>query len=264
MSQVRAKKSFGQHFLKNKEIAYNIAAGNNPTICSNVLEIGPGMGILTEQLLTFPTHLKVIEVDRDSIAYLKENNVLNHSDIIEGDFLKLDLLSVFNNEQFSIAGNFPYNISSQIVFKIIDNRTLIPQMTGMFQREVARRLASKHGSKEYGIISVLCQAYYDIEYLFTVHENEFNPPPKVKSGVITLTRKENLTLPCSEKFLITVVKAAFNQRRKTLNNSLKKLLQGEKLNEKFGMLRPEQIDVEGFFELTNHVEELVKGGNNAV
>jgi len=264
MQFVRPKKSFGQHFLKNKTIANRISQGIDTSICSRVLEIGPGMGILTAELLKLPIQLKVIEIDRESVQYLKDNALVPEEHIIEGDFLRAPIHDFFEGQEFSIAGNFPYNISSQIVFKAIENRAYVPQLTGMFQREMARRICSPKGSKEYGIISVLTQAFYDVTYNFTVHEQEFNPPPKVKSGVITLTRKTNQTLPCNESLFFTVVKAGFNQRRKTLDNSLKKLLNGIKLHNNFGSLRPEQLDVFEFIEITNYVESQQKGGSNAI
>ncbi|NLK81332.1 MAG: 16S rRNA (adenine(1518)-N(6)/adenine(1519)-N(6))-dimethyltransferase RsmA [Bacteroidales bacterium] len=261
---VRPKKKFGQHFLKNKTIANRISKGIDTAVCPRVLEIGPGMGILTSELLQQNIQLKVIEIDRESVQYLKEKALIPEENIIEGDFLHTNITDIFNEQEFSIIGNFPYNISSQIVFKAIENRTFVPQLSGMFQREMARRICSPKGSKEYGIISVLTQAFYDTTYNFTVHEQEFNPPPKVKSGVITLTRKANHTLPCNEKLFFTVVKTAFNQRRKTLDNSLKKLLIGNKLDKKFGTLRPEQLSVLDFIEITNYVNKKQKGGSHAI
>ena len=283
MSSVKAKKSFGQHFLKNESIAQHIAelALKHPT--RNCLEIGPGMGVLTKHLQSLsPRHcgldpqspdnneemlkqvqhdevldglrLKVVEVDKESVEYLLKNNIVEPHNCIEGDFLRLPLSPIFGGEAFCVIGNFPYNISSQIVFRIIEHRALIPGMSGMFQREVARRIASPKGSKEYGIISVLVQAFFDTEYHFTVDEHEFLPPPKVKSGVISLYRKENQTLPCCEKTFIHVVKTGFNQRRKTLRNSLKSIAfqEGFTENEIFN-LRPEQLSVEDFIFLTQNV-----------
>lgn len=264
MQHVRPKKSFGQHFLRNKNIAQKIADCLSKSSCKNILEIGPGTGILTQEIITRNAHFKVIELDKESIEYLHTINILPQEHIIEGDFLKLSIPEVFNGEEYVIIGNFPYNISSQIVFKILENRNHIPFMCGMFQREVARRICSPKGSKEYGIISVITQAFFHTSYEFTVHEQEFNPPPKVKSGVICLTRKEDEDLGCDEKQFITVVKTAFNQRRKTLDNSLKKLLNGKKLHNNFGSLRPEQIGLSEFIEITNYIYSQQKGGVHAI
>ncbi|MFO7867732.1 MAG: 16S rRNA (adenine(1518)-N(6)/adenine(1519)-N(6))-dimethyltransferase RsmA [Bacteroidales bacterium] len=255
--RVRPKKSFGQHFLRNNTVAQKIASGLDYTKCTQVLEIGPGTGKITKELLTQSCNLKVVELDIESVNYLTTNNIIPKDAIIHDDFLKMNIATVFHGTEFNIIGNFPYNISSQIVFKVLENRTLIPQITGMFQREMARRICSEKGSKEYGIISVLTQAFYETRYNFTVHEKEFNPPPKVKSGVITLTRKKELFLDCDELLFITVVKTAFNQRRKTLGNSLKKLLNGQKLHNNFGSLRPEQLDVSEFIELTHTINSLI-------
>lgn len=249
---VRAKKNLGQHFLRSSDTAKNIA-DCLPLICENCLEIGPGMGILTKHLLEKDINLKVIEIDGESIDFLLANNVIAPNQCIQGDFLKLPMAEFFEGQPLMVMGNFPYNISSQIMFKVIENRELVPAVAGMFQREVARRICSPAGSKEYGILSVLVQAFYDTKYHFTVDENEFNPPPKVKSGVISMVRKENFTLPCDEKLFFEVVKTSFNQRRKTLNNSLKKLLQDKKLDESVGQKRPEQLSVEDFFQLTNFI-----------
>ncbi|MFW5850747.1 MAG: 16S rRNA (adenine(1518)-N(6)/adenine(1519)-N(6))-dimethyltransferase RsmA [Bacteroidota bacterium] len=256
--RVRPKKHFGQHFLTNTGIAHKIANGLDCNASQNVLEIGPGTGKLTREILKLPCTLQAVELDTESIEYLIENNILPQEKIFQEDFLRMDFTQIFKDEQFSIIGNFPYNISSQIVFKIIENRHYIPFMTGMFQRELARRICSPEGSKEYGIISVITQAFYTAEYNFTVHEKEFNPPPKVKSGVITLRRKKELYLDCDESLFITVVKTAFNQRRKTLSNSLKKLLNGQKLHNNFGSLRPEQLHVSEFIYLTNYIHSLAK------
>lgn len=249
---VRPKKSLGQHFLKNPEICERIAS--ELTLHGNykkVLEVGPGTGALTKFLLQrkeFET--SVIEIDEESIAYLKVHFPELKERIIEGDFLRLDLSGLFA-EPFAIVGNFPYNISSQIVFRIIDFKDNIPEMTGMFQKEVAVRFASGPGNKDYGIISVLAQAYYDIEYLFSVDEHEFIPPPKVKSGVIRLKRKFGVELGCDDKKFKLIVKTAFNQRRKTLRNSLKSLLPPDfSTTEKIFDLRPEQLSVDQFVELT--------------
>lgn len=251
---VRAKKNLGQHFLRSSDTAKNIA-DCLPLVCGNCLEIGPGMGILTKHLLEKDINLKVIEIDGESIDFLLANAVIASNQCIQGDFLKLPMTAFFGGEPFTVMGNFPYNISSQIMFKVIENRELVPAVAGMFQREVARRICSPAGSKEYGILSVLIQAFYDTQYHFTVDEHEFNPPPKVKSGVISMVRKENYTLPCDEKLFFEVVKTSFNQRRKTLNNSLKKMLKDKKLEESIGLKRPEQLSVDDFIQLTNFIGE---------
>lgn len=254
MSSVKAKKSFGQHFLKNENIAHDIAELALKHNVKNCLEVGPGMGVLTKHLQALSINLKVVEVDKESVDYLLGNHIVAPQNCIEGDFLRLPLTPIFNGEPFCVIGNFPYNISSQIVFRVVEHRALIPGMSGMFQREVARRIASPKGSKEYGIISVLVQAFFDTEYHFTVDEHEFSPPPKVKSGVISLYRKENQTLPCDEKTFIHIVKTGFNQRRKTLRNSLKSITfeEGFTQNEIFN-LRPEQLSVEDFVFLAQKV-----------
>lgn len=252
---VKAKKHLGQHFLRDESIAEKIADTLSLSNYVQVLEIGPGMGVLTKYLLEKPTTTYVIEIDKESVAYLK-NNYLNLSNrIIEEDFLKFDLNKVFNNKPFAIIGNYPYNISSQIVFKTLEMRSQIPEFSGMFQKEVAQRICEKKGSKTYGILSVLVQAFYDAEYLFTVPPQVFNPPPKVDSGVLILKRKENFKLPCNEKLFFNVVKSAFNQRRKTLRNSLKafNLTDNLKANSIFD-LRPEQLSVEDFIKLTLLIE----------
>ncbi len=257
---VRAKKHLGQHFLTDEGIAKKIADALTETGYHHVLEIGPGMGVLTKYLLEKKPKITVMELDYDSVAYLKESFPLEHIkldtskekfSILEGDFLKQDINKVFNNEQFAIIGNFPYNISSQILFKAIENREHVPEFAGMFQKEVAKRIAEKEGSKVYGILSVLTQAFYDVEYLFTVPPDVFNPPPKVDSGVIRLIRKENYTLPVDEKLFFRVVKMSFNQRRKMLRGSLKSFNLSDSLKEDpiFAM-RPEQLSVEQFINLT--------------
>lgn len=254
MKSVRAKKSFGQHFLKNKAICRRIA--ESLTLhggYENVLEIGPGTAALTLHLLEREDiDLMTVEVDRESIAYLRQHHPVLRDRIIEADFLKLNL-EEHTKEPFGLIGNFPYNISTQILFKVLDHRDLVKEVVGMFQREVARRVASPPGSREYGIISVLLQAYYDIEYLFTVDENEFSPPPKVKSGVIRLKRNQVETLPCDDAAFKKVVKLAFNQRRKNLKNSLKSISSENEqfLSSRFVTLRPEQLSVEDFVELTS-------------
>jgi 16S rRNA (adenine1518-N6/adenine1519-N6)-dimethyltransferase len=220
------------------------------------LEIGPGMGVLTKYLLqkSYTTH--VIEIDTESVAYL-ENTYLNLAPrILSKDFLKIDLSDVFGNKPLAIIGNFPYNISSQIVFKTLENRAQIPEFSGMFQKEVAQRIAEKEGSKTYGILSVLSQAFYDVDYLFTVPPSVFNPPPKVDSGVIRMIRKKNFTLPVDEKLFYRVVKTAFNQRRKMLRSSLKSMHLSDKLREdSIFAKRPEQLSVAAFIKLTALIEQ---------
>jgi len=257
--QVKAKKHLGQHFLNDETIAKKIADTLTLKNYKTVLEIGPGMGVLTKYLLDKPITTHVIEIDTESVEYLKNNYLNLASRVIEKDFLKYDLNQVFKGEPFAIIGNFPYNISTQIVFKTIEMRDQIPEFSGMFQKEVAKRICSKEGSKVYGILSVLTQAFYNAEYLFTVPPDVFNPPPKVESGVLRLTRKENYTLPCSDKLLFKVVKTAFQQRRKTLRNSLKTLDLSNNLREDaiFGK-RPEQLSVEAFIALTQKIEEDIK------
>ncbi len=254
--QVRAKKHLGQHFLHDEGVAEKI--GNTLTLNNykNVLEIGPGMGVLTKYLIKNPIQLIAMDLDRDSIAYLNENYPEDNLKIVEADFLKYDLTALFGKEQFAITGNFPYNISTQIVFKTLEWRDQIPEFTGMFQKEVAQRICEKEGSKAYGIISVLTQAFYDAEYLFTVKPGVFNPPPKVDSGVLRLTRKKDYSLACEEKMLFKVVKTAFQQRRKTLRNSLKSFQLSDKLKEDtiFGQ-RPEQLSVQDFITLTQKLAD---------
>jgi 16S rRNA (adenine1518-N6/adenine1519-N6)-dimethyltransferase len=252
---VKAKKHLGQHFLTDELIAQQIADSLLGNGYKNVLEIGPGMGVLTKYLLkkSFTTH--VIEIDTESVEYLKVHYLNLADKIISKDFLKIDLTEYFGNEQVAIIGNFPYNISTQIVFKTLENRHQIPEFAGMFQKEVALRIAEKEGSKVYGILSVLTQAFYDVEYLFTVPPTVFNPPPKVDSGVIRLVRKENYTLPVNEKLFYKVVKTAFQQRRKTLRNSLKTLNLSDSLREdSIFAKRPEQLSVQEFINLTSKIE----------
>ena len=250
MSKVRAKKHLGQHFLKDLGIARDIAHSLSLNNYSKVLEVGPGMGVLTQFLIRLDIEIFVIEIDRESVSYLKKHYPELDSHLIEGDFLKLPLQEIFK-EPIAIIGNFPYNISSQILFKAIDHKDLIPEIIGMFQKEVAERLVSPPGSKKYGIISVLLQCYYDVEYLFTVDETVFDPPPKVKSAVIRLRRNVRDKLDCDERKFIQVVKTAFGQRRKTLRNALKSLnLVDENTAIKYLSLRAEQLSVEDFMNLT--------------
>lgn len=255
MEKVKAKKHLGQHFLKDESIAKAIADTLSLEGYNEVLEIGPGMGVLTKYLLEKPINTYVIEIDTESVAYLDANYPKLKDKIISEDFLKYNINSVFEGKQFAIIGNFPYNISTQIVFRVLEYRDQIPEFSGMFQKEVAERICEKKGSKTYGILSVLAQAFYDTEYLFTVDENVFNPPPKVKSGVMRMRRKENYTLPCNEKLLFIVVKTAFQQRRKTLRNSLKTLNLSDSLREDAIFdIRPEQLSVEEFIALTQKIE----------
>ncbi len=260
MSYVKPKKHLGQHFLTEQSIADRLASAiDKPDGEIRVLEIGPGTGILTRSLQkqNFEA-LQLIEIDPESVAYLYENHPELSKSIIEADFLKIDLNGLFGGKPFTLAGNFPYNISSQILFRIFEHQGLIPQMVGMFQKEVAERVASPAGSKVYGILSVLIQCYYTVTYLFTVDEDCFNPPPKVKSGVLKLVRNDRVELPFSDKFFKTVVKTAFNQRRKTLRNSLSSLTGGavpEGMEAQY-KLRPEQLDVDQFIAIASSVESM--------
>ena len=258
---VKAKKHLGQHFLVDKNVSRKIAQQfGGFQGCKKVLEIGPGTGALTEFLLEFPEiDLHVMEIDRDSVAFLNENFPALKGKIYSNDFLKTDLTTLFGDEPFAVVGNFPYNISSQILFHCIKFRNQIPEIMGMFQKEVAQRIAEKPGTKTYGILSVLFQTYYDIEYCFTVDEHVFNPPPKVKSGVIRCTRNQRTTLPCNEELYIKVVKATFNQRRKTIRNGLKSITDVQLLNHPLLDQRPERLSVEEFMELTLCIEEANKG-----
>ena len=262
---VKAKKHLGQHFLKDENIAKKIADALTENGYNNVLEIGPGMGVLTKYILKKKPKVTVFEIDSESVIYLKEvfpveqisiDTSAEKFQIIEGDFLKCNLKEVFNNQQVAIIGNFPYNISSQIVFKAIENRDVVPEFSGMFQKEVAERIAEKPGSKTYGILYVLTQAFFDTEYLFTVPPSVFNPPPKVDSGVIRCIRKENFTLPVEEKLFFRVVKTAFNQRRKMLRSSLKSFNLSLSLKEDpIFAKRPEQLSVSDFILLTQKITE---------
>ncbi len=254
---VRAKKHLGQHFLTDKNICEKISNQfRKHNDCQRVLEIGPGMGALTEFLLKrADLEVFVIDVDKESIAYLKSNFPNLDGYIFEGDFLRLNLEELMGSEPFAVVGNFPYNISSQILFKCLEYRDQIPEIMGMFQKEVAERVAEKPGKKSYGIMSVLLQAFYSIEYCFTVDQHVFNPPPKVKSGVIRCVRNSREKLPCDEKLFIQIVKMAFNQRRKTIRNSLKQIIASPNFNHPFLNLRPEVLSVEQFIELTQAIEQ---------
>lgn len=255
---VKAKKFLGQHFLKDLQIAKDIAdALSMDPPQRKIIEVGPGMGVLTQYLIEKPFDLKVVELDRDSVAYLKEHFPALEGRIIEGDFLKLPLNELLD-EHGGVIGNFPYNISSQILFHCLDYKEHVLEIVGMFQKEVAERIAAPHGKKDYGIISVLLQTYYKTEYLFTVHEHVFNPPPKVKSAVVRLTRKEDVQLPVDYSFFRNVVKTAFNQRRKTLRNALKPILMGVSLDHPFMDLRAEQLSVDDFAQLALFIHDQQK------
>ncbi len=253
MERVRAKKHLGQHFLTENSVAERLAAGiTGHGDTKNILEIGPGTGILTRALLALGhKDLKMVELDTESVRYLNERHPEIAANIIEADFLKLEMASLFDGQAFILVGNFPYNISSQILFKLVEHHELIPELVGMFQREVARRIASPEGSKEYGILSVLLQVFYTVEYLFTVNEGCFSPPPKVKSGVVRLTRNSRKELPVPESFFKHVVKTAFGQRRKTLRNSLSPILREApvSIDPEILSLRPERLSPEAFLAL---------------
>lgn len=258
MTQVRAKKHLGQHFLRDLEVARRIAASLPLDGRTSVLEIGPGTGVLTQFLLQNPDiDLTAVELDSESVVYLHQH--FPQLKVVEADFLKMDLKSLFS-DKFCVIGNLPYNISSQIFFKMLDNKDQIPCLVGMIQKEVAERMAAKEGNKTYGILSVLMQAYYSIDYLFTVHEHVFDPPPKVKSAVIRLTRNDVSRINCDEKLFKTVVKTAFNQRRKQMRNSLKPLIAKENpvFTDPIFDKRPEQLSVDAFIELTNMIEKALK------
>ena len=250
-SPVQPKKHLGQHFLTDLSIAQQIANTLSEVGYDRVLEIGPGTGVLTQFLLEKNIEVFVIEIDTESVTYLEQHFSKLKGHILGEDFLKFDIVGYFSKKPFAIIGNFPYNISSQIVFKLLEIRDFVPEFSGMFQKEVAERICEKAGSKTYGILSVLTQAFYDTEYLFTVSEHVFNPPPKVKSGVIRLKRKENYGLPCEEKLFFQIVKTAFGQRRKTLRNSLKSfLIEKESLkSDPLFDKRPEMLSVEEFITL---------------
>ena len=247
---VRAKKHLGQHFLTDQNIARNIVDSLSFEGYKKVLEVGPGMGVLTKFLLEKDSEIYVAEIDQESIVYLKKHYPKLEEQHFVGDFLKINIPEVFG-EELAVIGNFPYNISSQILFKIIDNFQFVPEMSGMFQKEVAERTAAKPRTKDYGILSVLVQAYYDVEYLFTVHENVFNPPPKVKSGVIRMTRNQKDGLAGNEILFKQIVKAGFGQRRKKLSNSLKVLEIPEALQSHLFMdKRAEELTIQDFISFT--------------
>lgn len=254
---MKAKKSFGQHFLKSETIAQKIA--NSLQLnqqYDKMLEVGPGRGMLTKYLLQLPQELFAVEADKDMVHYLKKHFPELNEHLISGNFLKLPLDQIFNQQPFALIGNFPYNISSQILFKMVEYRDYIPEMVGMFQKEVADRVVAPHGSKTYGVISVLIQAYYEGSYLFTVDKSEFLPPPKVQSAVIRMVRNSKRELECNEKLFRRIVKQAFSQRRKMLRNTMKTFVKGTPLLEDaFFNQRPEQVSVSGFIELTNRIEK---------
>ena len=261
MRPVRPKKNLGQHFLTDLDIARRIADTVDACPDIPVLEVGPGMGVLTQYLVPKDREVKVVEIDRESVAYLNENFPKLRDNIIGEDFLRMDLQRLFDGRQFVLTGNYPYDISTQIFFKMLDNRHLIPCCTGMIQREVAQRIASEPGNKAYGILSVLIQAWYNVEYLFTVDENVFNPPPKVKSAVIRMTRNDVSHLGCDEALFRRVVKTVFNQRRKMLRVSLKPLFSAEHpasadfFAHDVMTRRPEQLSIPEFVTLTNLVSD---------
>ncbi len=264
MEKVRPKKHLGQHFLKDLSIAERIAQSVLGHMgVSTVLEIGPGMGVLTDFLLKNPQELFLIEIDRESISYLSQKYPDLKGRIIEGDFLKFDFSQVFP-DKYAIAGNFPYNISSQIFFKVLEEKNKVTEVVCMLQKEVAQRIASPKGNKDYGILSVLLQAWYDIEYLFTVPPGVFNPPPKVNSGVIRLRRNQTEKLDCDEKLFKQIVKAGFGNRRKTLRNSLKSFqLSDEFKSHPILDKRAEQLDVYDFVFLTQQIQKS-RGSNQAI
>ena len=257
MKAVRPKKFLGQHFLTDLKVAQDIADSVDACPGLPILEVGPGMGVLTQFLVPKGRPLKVVELDFESVAYLREHFPELEDHIIEDDFLKMHLEHLFDGKPFVLTGNYPYNISSQIFFKMLDYKELIPCCTGMIQKEVAERMAAAPGSKTYGILSVLIQAWYRVEYLFTVHEHVFNPPPKVKSAVIRMTRNDTRELGCDEKLFRLVVKTTFNQRRKTLRNSIKPILGAGSPLVQSNLFdkRPEQLSVQDFISLTNDVEK---------
>lgn len=252
---VKPKKFLGQHFLLDNTVSQKIAEAIKIENKVNLLEIGPGTGALTQFLMGENINLVAYELDNESIIYLNKNfpNLIVHNQ----DVLKIEWKSIFNYN-FSVTGNFPYNISSQIMFKIYENRDIIDQMVGMFQKEVAERICSSTGTKKYGILSVLIQAFYNVDYLFTVNEDAFNPPPKVKSGVIRIVRNDIIKLDCDEKLFLRVVKAIFNQRRKMARNSLKSMLGELKIDHVLLTKRPEQLSVENFIEITKLLESEIK------
>ncbi len=254
MNEVRPKKSLGQHFLTDQSIAKRIVDQLSPDV-ETVIEVGAGTGVLTQYMVNdIMDKFYVIEIDTESIDYLKVHFPMLGDHLIHGDFLRADL-NQYGKQNMAIIGNFPYNISSQIFFQVLKHKDLVVEVVGMVQKEMAERMAAKEGSKTYGILSVLMQAWYDIDYLFTVHENVFNPPPKVKSAVIKMRRNATIDLGCDEKLFVTIVKQAFNQRRKTMRNSLRSLLRPEIIENEVFNKRPEQLSVKEFIDLTNLIGE---------
>lgn len=260
MNSVKPKKFLGQHFLTDLSVASRIADTVDACPAIPVLEVGPGTGVLTQYLLRKERPLKVVEIDFDSVPYLHEHFPELGDNIIEGDFLKMNLQEVFDGHPFVLTGNYPYNISSQIFFKMVENRDLIPCCTGMIQKEVAERLAAAPGGKTYGVLSVLIQAWYDVEYLFTVDEHVFNPPPKVKSAVIRMTRNGKTSLGCDEQLFRRIVKTVFTMRRKMMRNGMKQILGKDSplLADSMFTRRPEQLSVQEYVDLTNRVEAELK------
>ncbi len=257
MDSIKPKKFLGQHFLTDLSVAQRIANTVDAYPDIPILEVGPGMGVLTQYIIPKQRPFKVVEIDFDSVPYLHEHFPQLGDNIIEGDFLRMDLEKVFDGKPFVLTGNYPYNISSQIFFKMVENRHLIPCCTGMIQKEVAERMAASPGGKTYGVLSVLIQAWYDVEYLFTVHENVFNPPPKVKSAVIRLTRNNKQTLGCDEQLFRRIVKTVFTMRRKMMRNGMKQILGKDSpmLADPMFTRRPEELSVQEYIDLTNRVEE---------
>ena len=258
-SRVRPKKFLGQHFLTDMSVASRIADTVDACQQIPILEVGPGTGVLTQFLLKKERELKVVEIDRESVPYLHTHFPELGNNVIEGDFLQMDLSNVFAGRQFVLTGNYPYNISSQIFFKMLDNKDLIPCCTGMIQKEVAERMAAAPGSKTYGVLSVMVQAWYDVEYLFTVDEHVFNPPPKVKSAVVCLKRNSRNELGCDPQLFRRIVKTVFTMRRKMMRNGMKQIVGKDSpmLADPIFNRRPEQLSVEEFIDLTN----MVSGGN---
>jgi 16S rRNA (adenine1518-N6/adenine1519-N6)-dimethyltransferase len=264
---VRAKKFLGQHFLKDKNIASKIVDSLDAAT-GNILEVGPGTGVLTQFLLQRPENLNLVEIDRESIAFLRatypefrisksESDENRKTILFQDDFLEMELNNLFDNNSFSVIGNFPYNISTQIFFKVIEYKATIPEVVGMVQKEVAERMIASPGKKTYGILSVLLQRWYNIDYLFTVDENVFIPPPKVKSAVIKMTRNDRRDMQCDENLFIRLVKTTFNQRRKTIRNSIKPLLGNKIYDCDFMNLRPEQLSIAQFIDFTNEIEKIL-------
>ena len=259
MNSVKPKKFLGQHFLTDLTIASNIADTVDACPDIPVLEVGPGTGVLTQFLMKKQRELKVVEIDRESVPYLQTHFPQLHDSIIEADFLRLNLSEIFDGKPFVLTGNYPYNISSQIFFHMLQYKDYIPCCTGMIQKEVAERLAASPGTKAYGVLSILIQAWYDVEYLFTVHEHVFNPPPKVKSAVIRMTRNNTASLGCNEQLFRRIVKTVFTMRRKMMRNGMKQILPKDSplLADEILNKRPEQLSIQDFIELTNRVEQVL-------